>query len=275
MIFGSHVSIRNGYLAAAVKAVKINAKAFQYFPKNPRSLSVKPFDSHDADACRSFCERNNIVSIAHTPYPTNLSCEEELAEETKSSLLNDLEIANACGSIGVVVHFGTYKGNDPLQGYKRMVFMLNEVLKKWKEDCLILIENNAGTKGGMGTTFEELLKIREIIDEPEKVGFCLDTCHAFASTLWKANEWKETLEKGEMLGYFDHLKAIHLNNSKYPNGSFKDRHANLTKGEITMEDLSEFINSNHIKTTPMILETPNDEGIAHEEEISYLNTKFN
>lgn len=274
MLFGSHVSIRNGYLGAAIKALDMGAKAFQYFPKNPRSLSVKDFDNKDAMACRKFCEENDMKSIAHTPYPTNLSCEKELKKDMKASLLNDLEIANACGSIGVVVHFGTYKGNDPLEGYKRMVYMLNDVLGSWNETCLLLIENNAGSKGGMGSTFEELVKVRSLVAEPEKVGFCLDTCHAFASNLWKAGKWEDSLQKGEELGYFDHLKAIHLNNSKYANGSFKDRHANLTNGKISQGELEEFITSNYINSLPLILETPDDEGITHEEEINFLKSLF-
>jgi deoxyribonuclease-4 len=274
MKFGSHVSIRNGYVGAAKTAFKKGAKAFQYFPKNPRSLSVKEFDHNDAHNCKQFCSEHGIVSISHTPYPTNLSAENDYFEETKASLLNDLEISEACGSIGVIVHFGTYKGSDPLEGYKRMIHMLNEVLNAWDQDCLLLIENNAGTKGGMGTTFEELIKIRSLVDQTEKVGFCLDTCHAFASGLWREGSWMETLKTGNELGYFDHLKAIHLNNSKYPNGSKKDRHANLTKGVITIEDLKELILSEPIKELPMILETPDDEGITHDEEINYLYKSF-
>jgi deoxyribonuclease IV len=275
LLFGSHVSIRNGYLGAAKMTNAMKARAFQYFPKNPRSLSVKDYDKNDATACKVYCKENGIVSIAHTPYPTNLSCEKEMVEMTKASLLNDLEIANACGSIGVVVHFGNFRGSDLLEGYKRMVYMLNQVLDDWNNKCHILLENNAGTKGGMGTTFEELVKIRSLTHSPEKIGFCFDTCHAFGSNLWKAGKWEKTLKKGEELGYFNYLKAIHLNNSKYPNGSFKDRHANLTKGKISIDELKGFITSRNIKTVPMILETPDDEGITHLEEISFLNNNFN
>ncbi len=120
MFIGSHVSIRKGFLGAARTAAAIGGTAFQYFPKNPRSLSVKEFDHADAEACAAFCRREGIISIAHAPYPANLAAEDpHMQEVTVQSLLNDLEIVEACGSIGLVVHFGKYKGKDPLQGYKK------------------------------------------------------------------------------------------------------------------------------------------------------------
>ena len=119
MRIGCHISIRHGYLAAAKTALAIGASAFQYFPKNPRSLSVKAFSSSDAQACAAFCQEHNIASIAHTPYPTNLAVEDpKLRQVTLQSVLNDLEITEACGSVGLVVHFGKFKGPDLLQGYR-------------------------------------------------------------------------------------------------------------------------------------------------------------
>ena len=185
MIYGSHVSIKNGYLGAAKQAVANDASAFQYFPKNPRSLSIKDFDREDAKNCKQFCKSHQLQSIAHTPYSTSLTPSEDKRKLTIASLLNDLEIANACGSIGVVVHYGSQiSQTDPLASYHLMLAMLNGVLSQWDGDCLILLENNAGTKGALGTTFEELVQIRNLCDYPEKIGFCLDTCHAFASGLW-------------------------------------------------------------------------------------------
>ena len=128
MILGSHVSTRGGYYEAAKRAALQGAQAFQYFPKNPRSLAVKPFDLSDAQRCARYCKANGIVSIAHSPYPTNVASEDEKHRQlTALSLLNDLEIAEACGSLGVVVHFGVYKGSDPLAGYRNAVITLSAV----------------------------------------------------------------------------------------------------------------------------------------------------
>ncbi|MGO4376441.1 TIM barrel protein, partial [Paenibacillus sp. MCAF20] len=143
-----------------------------------------------------------------TPYPTNLSVEDqEMQEITIRSLKNDLDIADACGSIGVVVHFGKYKGTgDPLTGYKLMINMINNVLMNYKGKTLLLIENNAGQGGKMGITLEELVQIRKLTDYPELIGYCLDTCHAFASGLWTGHNWAELVEKGTQLEYFTDLK---------------------------------------------------------------------
>lgn len=270
MKFGCHISIRNGYLGAAKTALNIGAKAFQYFPKNPRSLKVKHHDQSDAQKCADFCEAHGIVSIAHAPYPTNLSVPKpELREPIIRSVLNDLEIVEDCGSIGLVVHFGSYKG-ESLDGYKRMIDVLNEVLGQWGGKSLLLIENTAGKGGELGLTFEELVKIRDLADSPEKIGFCFDTCHAFASGLWNGEDWNEAAEKGKELGYFDHLKAIHLNNSMYESGSRRDRHANIHNGQIRVKQIKKLITSSVVKDKPMILETPSSEKYTHEDEIDYL-----
>ncbi|MEW9053852.1 MAG: deoxyribonuclease IV [Neobacillus sp.] len=276
MIFGSHVSIRNGYLGAAKRAVANGASAFQYFPKNPRSLSVKDYDKADAESCKQFCQEHTLSSVAHTPYSTSLTPPDDKKELTIASLLNDLEIANACGSVGVVVHFGSQiSKTEPLASYHLMLEMLNSVLEQWYGKCFLLIENNAGTKGALGTTFEELVQIRSLCDYPEKIGFCLDTCHAFASGLWTGENTKEFFHKGQELHYFEHLKIIHLNNSKYPTGSRKDRHANIFQnGLIKDRQMDEFVTSSIIKEIPFVLETPDDEGVTHQEEIIMLHEKW-
>lgn len=272
MKFGCHVSIKNGYFAAAKHAFSIGAKAFQYFPKNPRSLSVKEYNQKDAIQCSGFCKEHDLLSIAHTPYPTSLTPSSDKKELTIASLLNDLEIAENCGSIGVVVHFGhLIDEENPLSSYQLMIEMLNIVLSQWNGECKLLIENNAGGSGALGTTLEELTQIRNLVDSPEKIGFCLDTCHAFASDLWSGDQHAKFLKKAIETGYLDALEAIHLNNSKYPLGSRKDRHANIfNKGYIESEDFLKLFQEDLLSSIPFVLETPSDEGITHKEEIQLL-----
>ncbi|MED4225773.1 deoxyribonuclease IV [Neobacillus cucumis] len=278
MIFGSHVSIRDGYLGAAKRAVANQASAFQYFPKNPRSLTIKEFNQEDAKSCKDFCLKYQLYSVAHTSYSTSITPSGEKHDLTIASLLNDLEITEACGSIGVVVHFGSQiSKTDPLASYHLMLEILNCVLSKWNGSSLILLENNAGTKGALGTTLEELVQIRNLCEYPEKIGFCLDTCHAFASGLWNGENTEELIEKGKSLGYCEQLKVIHLNNSKYPTGSKKDRHANIfnsSNGYINADQLKHLVKSPVLAGIPLILETPDDEGISHRKEIEMLKQKW-
>ena len=273
MKFGCHVSIRNGYFSAAKQALNNGAKAFQYFPKNPRSLSVKMFNHEDAKLCSTFCKEHDLLSIAHTPYPTSLTPTSEKKEITIASLLNDLDIAEYCGSIGVVVHFGHLIDEvNPLTSYQLMIEMLNLVLEHWTGECKLLLENNAGKSGALGTTLEELVQIRNLVNSPKKIGFCLDTCHAFASGLWSGDQNEDFWEKAIELGYLDALEAIHLNNSKYPFGSRKDRHANIFRhGYIEADDFSKLFQTDALEKIPFILETPSDEGISHKDEINTLH----
>ncbi|TBL80236.1 deoxyribonuclease IV [Paenibacillus thalictri] len=272
MRVGCHISIRGGYLEAAKTALRIGAQSFQYFPKNPRSLSVKAFNRGDAESCALFCKEHRLASIAHTPYPTNLAADEPgLREATRLSLLNDLEIAEACGSVGIIVHFGKYKGTDALQGYKNIIQLLNDVTAGWNGRTLLLIENQAGEGTFMGTTFEEHMQIRSLVNEPEKVGFCLDTCHAFASGLWRGDNWRDVAAKGAALGYFSHLKAVHLNDSQYGTGSHKDRHAGIGQGAIGLQHMAQFLQSDRIASgLPVVLETPVPRGGTHAEEIALV-----
>lgn len=251
---GGHFSIKKGFQGAAQTAITLNCGVFQYFPKNPRSLTVKAFDHADAERCAALCREHDLLSVVHSPYLVNLATEDaHLAEVTKQSLLNDLAIADAAGSMGVVVHVGKYSGKDPLQGYKNIIQCLNSVLRQWHGKAMLLIENQAG---GMGMTFEELVQIRRLSEHPEKIGYCLDTCHAFASGLWNGRNWDQAAERADKLGYFQHLKVIHLNDSRYPSGSHKDVHANIGKGHIGDDAFRLFLRSSAIAGLPYVLETP-------------------
>lgn len=277
MKLGCHVSIRGGYAGAAKTAWQMGASSFQYFPKNPRSLSVKAFDRTDAAACKRFCAEAGIDSIAHTSYPTNLAVDEPDSYQLMvRSVLNDLDIAEACGSIGLVVHFGHYKGKvaDPLYGYQLMIRALDDILGQWSGNALLLIENMAGQGNPMGMSMEELVQIRQLVAYPELIGFCLDTCHAFASGLWQGSDWPAVVQKGRELAFVQHVKAIHLNDSLYPTGSRRDRHANIGKGYIPQDGLQQLLATPEWQGLPLILETPRPAHGTHREEIAFVAERF-
>jgi deoxyribonuclease-4 len=273
MFIGAHISIRRGYLAAAQTALGIDARAFQYFPKNPRSLVPKSvWNRVDTEACTRFCQEQKVKSIGHSPYPLNLAVEGSQREVMLSALINALEITDTCGSLGLVVHFGKFQGNDPLQGYKNIIQLMNDTLRHWKGNAMILLENHAGEGSAMGTTFEELVQVRALSDYPDKIGFCLDTCHAYASGLWKDADWKRFEERGWQTGYWDNLKAVHLNDSKYPSGSRRDRHANIGQGHIGLDPFRELLQSTIMQGIPIVLETETGADRTHRNEIELVHT---
>lgn len=270
---GSHVSIRRGYKEAAASAVAMGAKAYQYFPKNPRSLLVKTFDRPDAARCAAYCREQDLLSIAHAPYPVNLAAVDPAQRaRTAESLLNDLEIADACGSIGVVVHFGIYKGPDILEGYRSIIHALDDVLGQWTGSAKLLIENQAGDHAVMGTTFEELVQIRSLSKHSHRIGFCLDTCHLFAAGVWDGTNEAAWSDKARAIGYLDHLAAVHLNDSVHASGARRDRHAPVGQGMIGADAFRRLLAIPELRGIPIVLETPESADYSHRDQIRQAET---
>lgn len=270
MFIGAHVSTRGGYVNAAKTALAIGANAFQYFPMNPRSLAMKAVNHKDTSACAQLCKEQGIVSIGHAPYALNPAVDESERDIMVNLLKNGLDITNACGSIGLVVHFGKYTGKDPLQGYKNIIQCLNRATEGYTGASFILLENQAGEGAQLGLTIEEMAQVRKLCDFPEKIGFCLDTCHAFASRLWQGSDWSELESKGEQLDYLPHLKAVHLNDSVYPLGSRRDRHANIGTGHIGIANFQRLLESPFLQDIPIVLETGVGIDGTHREEIALV-----
>jgi deoxyribonuclease-4 len=271
MRLGCHVSIRGGYLAAAKRATAIGAQSYQYFPKNPRSLAVKTFDERDAALCRAYCREHGLVSIAHSPYPVNIAAaDERLRKAVVASLRNDLAICEACGSVGLVVHFGKYRGKTPLQAYQNSLQCINEVLDGWRGEAKLLIENLAGEGTDIGMTLEESVQIRKLSASPDKIGFCLDTCHLFASGVWDGGNWAEVRDRARQIGYFDHLLALHLNDSMYPAHSRRDRHEQAGRGRIGAAALRDVLLTPELANVPVVLETPVGTDGTHAAEMAYV-----
>ncbi|REE80057.1 endonuclease IV [Paenibacillus taihuensis] len=268
MRYGFHVSTRGGFAQAARKVHQLGANAYQYFPKNPRSLAHKSVDVKDGARCAAFCRELGIVSIAHSPYPTNVAAEDaDHRANTVLSLLNDLEIAESCGSLGVVVHFGVYKGPDPLEGYRNAVLTLSAITTQWHGKAKLLIENQAGDSTFMGTTMEELAQVRSLCVDPHKIGFCLDTCHLFASGVWDGSPDAAWFHKAKELGVLEHLVAVHLNDSVYPSGEKRDRHARIGEGYIGEAGLSWLLKHPLMADVPFVLETPSDADGTHRQQL--------
>ncbi|MFS0722331.1 deoxyribonuclease IV [Paenibacillus sp. 1P07SE] len=270
---GCHVSIGKGYYEAARSADKQGARAFQYFPKNPRSLAVKSFDAADGQRCARYCREHGMLSIAHSSYPANLAASDpDQARRVATSLRNDLEIAEACGSLGVVVHFGIYKGDDPLQGYRNIITALDRTLEGWSGEARLLIENQSGEHARMGMTVEELSQVRRLARYPERIGYCLDTCHLYASGEWDGQNEVSWLQRAQESGVLAELAAVHLNDSLYPSGSYKDRHAKPGEGHIGRDALRRLVTSEGLRTLPLVLETPKDADGTHRKQLDLVRS---
>jgi deoxyribonuclease-4 len=272
MKIGCHISVAKGFAKAASKAKSLGAESFQVFTKNPRGLRPKKLDTVDAERGRAFCEEHGIVLVAHTPYITNLSTPKaDLHEVTIRSIKEDLSIAEAYGAVGAVVHCGKHVGEGEEYGRKRMVETLNLILAEYDGSTKLLLENTAGQGSELGLTIRELVEIREATDYPEKIGFCFDTCHAFAAGIWTEESFASMVQEMKETGYLEQLVAIHFNDSKAPFNSRKDRHEKIGKGEIGAAALALFLCDEAFAHLPVILETPVDDESEYADEIQYLH----
>ena len=272
MQIGCHISIGKGLEKATETALELGANAFQVFTKNPRGLRPKKVNVKDAQKGVALCRENNITVVCHTPYITNLSTpKEDLQEVTIRSIVEDLHIAEAYGAIGAVVHCGKHVGEGEEYGLKRMVDTLDLILEQYDGPTKLLLENTAGQGTELGLDPKTLMNIRNASRYPEKIGFCLDTCHAFAAGQWNEETFDDFLQTMEDTGYLEHIEVIHFNDSKVPYDSRKDRHEKIGKGEIGEKALQKFLQAEKLNHLPFILETPVAKEEEYKEEILYLN----
>nr|WP_225445486.1 deoxyribonuclease IV [Paenibacillus arenosi] len=281
--YGCHIKLSGGYVRMAERAIALfeqnGCSSFQFFSKNPRSLQVKHFSTAEAERCRQLMEQYRLRSVIHSAYPLNLATsiqdQPEVAIQHVHSLCNDLEIAEATGAIGVVVHFGIVKKSNRLEGYRDILTTLNAVLTMYKGPTLILLENQAGLHGGIGSTFEEHVQIKQLCMDPDRIGFCFDTCHAYVSGLWHADDQSGTEQlilHGERVGYWDDVEVVHVNDAAEPYGSLRDRHAQLGKGQIPLAAMKELLSTPQLNGVMNVLETPASDVSFHQAEWEILRT---
>jgi len=262
MIIGCHLSTGQGFARAVQNAGRLGADAFQYFPKNPRSHRLKPVDREESARGAEAARAAGVVTVAHSAYVPNLSTgDPQLRETTIASIVNELELCEALGTRWLVVHCGKHLGEGETVGVRRMVEAIDEVMARYQGPCRLLLENTAGQGSELGRTVDELLAIHEALACRERVGFCLDSCHAFASGLLTPGGLDRFLEEVTRPEFARELEVIHLNDSKAGPGEHVDRHALLGQGQMG-ELLKELVRHPLLQARPVIIETP----VEHEDQ---------
>ncbi|OUM87776.1 MAG: endonuclease IV [Bacillus thermozeamaize] len=275
MKLGCHISVAQGFAQAARKAVALGAESFQVFTKSPRSLKSKKVDVADAEKGVAYCKEQGLSVITHTPYITNLSTPDPgLQEATIRSLQEDLIISGHYGAIGAVVHCGKHVGEGEELGIQRMIDTINRILDGTESPALLLLENTAGQGSELGKELETLVRVREAVEQKDRLGFCFDTCHSFAAGLWQGGELEQFLHLAKETGYLPHVKAVHLNDSKAPYDSRKDRHEKIGQGEIGLEAILDFLESFPLSGMPVVLETPVQREEEYADEMEMVRRKL-
>ena len=266
---GCHLSTTKGYENMGKEALKIGANTFQYFTRNPRGGKAKDINEKDILALRKLMEENNFAKIlAHAPYTLNgCSADESTREFASEMMADDLERLKYLPTSLYNFHPGSHVKQGVDVGINYIVEMLNKVLKP-EHTTIVLLETMAGKGTEVGRTFEEIAEIISRVELNEKMGVCLDTCHVYDAGYDIVNDLDGVLEEFDRIIGLDRLHAIHLNDSKNPFKSHKDRHEKIGEGEIGFEAIKRIINHPKLRNIPFFLETPNElDGYAKEIEM--------
>jgi deoxyribonuclease-4 len=258
---GVHVSIAGGIDKAVGRAQNLGCDVFQIFSHSPRGWGMK--DISEAEAKR-FVEKLQAAGIGpvfdHMPYLPNLaSPKEDIFEESVTSLSAELKRCEMLRIPYLVTHLGSHLGSGWEEGAKRIVAAIKRSISEVDSDVILLLENTAGTKNSMGSTFNEIATIIESSGK-RRLGICLDTCHAFAAGYDLRDErgLRETLKELDDAALLDMLKLIHLNDSKGALRSRLDRHEHIGMGEIGARGFRAILHNEHLRKLPMVMETPVD-----------------
>ena len=273
-IIGAHLSSSKGYSAMLRQAQEIGANTFQFFTRNPRGGKAKDIDCSDIEEFLKLKESENFpVILAHAPYTLNCcSDKEEVRQFAVNTFADDLKRMEYTPGQLYNFHPGSHVGQGAKKGIELIAGALNSVLYS-EMTTTVLLETMAGKGTEIGRNFQEL---KEIIDKTElsdKLGVCLDTCHVFDGGYDIVNDLDGVLEEFDKIIGLSRLKAVHLNDSKNPMGSHKDRHEKIGQGNIGADAMARIINHPALKDLPFYLETPNDIG-GYAEEIKLLKTLY-
>jgi deoxyribonuclease-4 len=267
MLIGAHVSTAGGLVNAVGRGDEIGASAIQIFNQSPRAWRPTRYTDDDFAEFREAMTESSVESvIIHAVYLINPATpDKELRRKSLESLTHALSIGDGIGATGVVLHPGSRKDAELIPAMIRSGEVIEEALDE-TEACPVLIEQMAGHKGILGHTFEEIAAITEAAGGGPRVGACLDSCHMFAAgyDIRTPESIARVVDDLEEVVGKTRLKALHINDSKDPFGSKKDRHEDIGEGQIGEKSMSWFLSEPRFDDLTATMETPgrHKEGVA-------------
>ena len=274
LTIGSHLSSSKGFLHMGKEAVKIGANTFQFFTRNPRGGAAKAIDEADVQAFLTFAKEHEFGKIvAHAPYTLNAcSADERTREFAFEVMTDDLKRMEYVPGNYYNFHPGSHVKQGAEVGIAMIAEMLNKILTP-ELHTTVLLETMAGKGSEVGRSFEELRAILDRVELSDQMGVCLDTCHVYDAGYDIVGNLDGVLEKFDRVLGLKRLCAIHLNDSKNPFGSHKDRHEKIGQGSIGLEAITRIVNHPSLRELPFLLETPN-ELAGYAEEIALLKSVY-
>lgn len=265
MLIGAHVSTAGGLVQAHGRGVEIGADAIQVFNQSPRMWKPTRWRDDDVAAFRELMEDGPIESIViHAVYLVNCASKEpEIRAKSIASLTHSLQMGDAIGADGVVLHPGSTVGEPHAEALARVGDALGEALAE-SDSCHLLLEDTAGAGNTLGRSFDELARLIELSGAHDRLGLCLDSCHLLASgyDVRTIDAVTDVMDECEATVGKGRLRCLHVNDSLTPLGSNRDRHAPLGDGEIGARGCGAFLSEPRFETLPAIFEGPGADGKA-------------
>ncbi len=261
MLLGGHCS--GGIKKALENAHAFGMDAVQLFAQSPRTWRFPEHDPADLEAFRRRRDELGIGAVSvHALYLLNLaSPDDALYEKSVATLRSTVDAACAIGAEAVVFHVGSHMGAGFETGLRRVVPALRQALERCDDTTWLCMENSAGAGGTIGRSLEELAALYAALDQHPRLGVCLDSCHLFVSgyDVTDPAVLDEVVESVDSLIGLDRLRCLHVNDSKAPLGSNRDRHENIGEGLIG-DQLTVFLGHPKLQGLPALLEVPGTTG---------------
>lgn len=269
---GCHLSSAKGFAAMGKSALQTGANTFQFFTRNPQGGRAKEINPDDVAAFLKLATAHQFAKfIAHAPYTLNpCSDNPKTLEFAEMVLRDDLMRMEYVPGNYYNFHPGSHVGQGAEKGIAMIAELLNQIIKP-EQSTMILLETMSGKGSEIGAHFEELKEIMNRVNLRDKLGICLDTCHVYSAGYDIVGNLDGVLTKFDKIIGLENLKAIHLNDSKMPFNSRKDRHEKIGKGFIGLEAIVRLITHPALCHLPFVLETPN-ELEDYQEEIKLLKS---
>jgi deoxyribonuclease IV len=264
MRLGAHMSISGGIEKAVVRGQEVGCEALQIFTKNSNQWKAKPLTATEVTAFRDACQAASIAPvIAHSAYLINLAAPDEaLYEKSIQACLDELQRCERLGIPHLVVHPGAHMGTGEAPGLKRIAAAIDRIHGESPTlQATMALEVTAGQGTALAYKFEHFAAILEQVDEPDHLGFCLDTCHLLAAgyDFRTRQGYDRMMDAWDELVGIERIRAIHLNDSKKDLGSRVDRHEHIGQGYIGTRGFEFVLNDRRISHLPMVLETPKED----------------
>lgn len=269
---GAHLSASKGFYAMGVQAKAIGANTFAYFTRNPRGGAAKAIKPDDVAKFLAFAAENHFAPlVAHAPYTLNAAAaDEHILEFAVSAMSDDLVRMEYTPNNYYNFHPGSHVGQGAALGIDKIVSVLDSAMERCVTTT-VLLETMAGKGSEIGSRFEELAEIISRCKYSDHLGVCFDTCHVYDAGYDIIHDLSGVLDEFDRVVGIARLRAVHINDTKNPFASHKDRHEKIGQGNLGIEALSRVINEPRLKNLPFILETPNEiDGYA--EEIALLRS---